>query len=128
MKTKARAIDDIVNAQKKNGIVVNRNPSYHLPKGCPRIDLEIITPNTRELYLILDLGKGKLRENDVLSGVRSLEYAGKIIRESGDCKEIKLFLDCINTTEQDLPPQLALLAAYESSGRYRRSEAAIPTR
>ncbi len=122
MTTKYRAIDDIVES-KESKVTIVRRPEYNIPNGLPPIDLEIRTPESRELYVVVDVKHDRTR---VDACMESLQHAADQIRDTGYQGKVYLFVECLHAQYRDLPPD-ARRVAYPVSKRSAPA-APVPTR
>ena len=106
MTTKYKAIDDIVESKDSNARVV-RQPEYNIPNGLPPIDLEIRTPEARELYVVVDVKRDRTR---VDACMESLQHAHDQIRDTGYQGKVYLFVECLHAQYSDLPPDARRVA------------------
>jgi hypothetical protein len=94
---KKQRIDEIVSDHQRLGAQIFHNPSYAIPEGFPRIDLEVQTPDTRMLFIVMDLARAQDPYRDVSRGIYALQYVQHHIISRGEHREIGTLLDCLNS-------------------------------
>jgi len=144
MKTRNEAIDEIV-AKYNSSAQITRKPRYDLPKGMklPRIDVEVRTTRSIDLYVVADLSEQDasvplppitgeedyntlvkqlemIREHAVWKGVYSLILARQQMRTK---KKVNIFLECVNALPEHLDDTVRSVLGLE----YRSLDETDPT-
>ena len=95
------AIDFIVDDAERRGFPYRLKPQYAIPRGCPQIDVEVMTPQARILYAVLNTAEG-LTDASAQKLMRAIR---RQIDATGDNRTIQLYIKCLQARIEQLPPK-----------------------